>query len=82
MLYEPVCRALGCSWDSVADLPPRVPRLTPAERVFALRDDPAARVLLDRVPRALVAFDEACRRTVAWLGFAGYPVAASARLPV
>jgi nucleoside-diphosphate-sugar epimerase len=23
-----------------------------------------------------VAFDEACRRTVAWLGFAGYPVAA------
>jgi len=28
-----------------------------------------------------VAFDEACRRTVAWLGFAGYPLAAAARSP-
>jgi nucleoside-diphosphate-sugar epimerase len=130
-LYEPVCRALGYSWDVVADLAPRSPRPTPGERLLALRDDPAARVVLDRVPRALrerirrlaiplaepsqdvprnpaleksiletcgyrfptararhllgfeppIAFDEACRRTVAWLGFAGYPVTASAGLP-
>jgi nucleoside-diphosphate-sugar epimerase len=131
MLYEPVCRALGRSWDAVADLAPRAPRPAPGERLLALRDDPAARVVLDRVPRALrtpirrlavrrlaeeppqgaprspaleasilqtcgyrfptakarrtlgfaplVAFDEACRRTVAWLGFAGYPVAAATR---
>lgn len=131
MLYEPVCRALGRSWDAVADVAPRTPRPTPGERLLALTDDPAARVVLDRVPRALrtpirrlaarrlaeepprgaprspaleasilqtcgyrfptakarrmlgfappVAFDEACRRTVAWLGFAGYPVAAAAR---
>jgi 2-alkyl-3-oxoalkanoate reductase len=131
MLYEPVCRALGCSWDSVADLAPRVPRLMPAERLLGLKDDPTARVVLDRVPRTLrdpirrlavrrlgeespqgtsrqapledsilqtcgyrfptakarrllgfepsVSFDEASRRTVAWLGFAGYPVAASAQ---
>jgi 2-alkyl-3-oxoalkanoate reductase len=133
LLYEPVCRSLGCSWDSVADLPPRVPRPTPAERLLALGDDPAARAVLDRVPQTLrnpvrrlavrrlgdevqggsrqahledsilqtcdyrfpiakarrllgfespVPFDEACRRTAAWLGFAGYPVAASARVPV
>jgi 2-alkyl-3-oxoalkanoate reductase len=133
MLYEPVCRALGRSWDAVADLAPRAPRPTPGERLLALRNDPAARVVLDRVPRALrnpvrrlgvprlaeeppqdtprtpaletsilqacdyrfptakarrmlgfespVAFDEACRRTVAWLGFAGYPLAAAARSP-
>jgi 2-alkyl-3-oxoalkanoate reductase len=131
MLYEPLCRALGRGWDAVADLAPRAPRPTPGERLLALRDDPTARVVLDRVPRALrkpvrrlavdrlaqesakgaparpaletsilqtcdyrfptakarrvlgfvppVAFDEACRRTVAWLGFAGYPVAAAAR---
>jgi nucleoside-diphosphate-sugar epimerase len=131
MLYEPVCRALGRSWDAVADLAPRSPRPTPGERLLALRDDPTARVVLDRVPRALrkpirrlavrplreepsqdvprrpaletsilqtcgyrfpttkarrllgfeppIAFDEACRRTVAWLGFAGYQVAAAAR---
>jgi nucleoside-diphosphate-sugar epimerase len=131
MLYEPVCRALGRSWDVVADLAPRSPRPTPGERLLVLRDDPAARVVLDRVPRALrkpvrrlplirlaeeplhdalrrpaletsilqtcgyrfptakarrmlgfappVAFDEACRRTVAWLEFAGYPVAAATR---
>ena len=131
MLYEPVCRALGCSWDSVADLAPRVPRLMPAERLLGLKDDPTARVVLDRVPRTLrdpvrrlavrrlgeespqgtsrrapledsilqtcgyrfptakarrllgfeppVSFDEASRRTVGWLGFAGYPVAASAQ---
>ncbi len=133
MLYEPVCRALGRSWDAVADLAPRAPRPTPGERLLALTDDPAARVMLDRVPRALrkpvrrvavrrfaeesppdaprrptletsilqtcgyrfptakarrllgfappVAFDEACRRTVAWLDFAGYPVAGAARGP-
>lgn len=131
MLYEPVCRALGHSWDSVADLPPRSSRRTPAERLRELKADPAARVALDRVPRALrspirrlavrpfaeepsqdvlrgpaletsilqtcgyrfpttkahrllgfeppIAFDEACRRTAAWLGFAGYPVAAAAQ---
>ena len=108
------------------------PRLTPAERLLALKDDPAARVVLDRVPRTLrdpdpppgrpsarqrsrsqgvsrqarardsilqtcgyrfpttkarrllgfeppISFDEASRRTVAWLGFAGYPVAAAAQ---
>ena len=121
------------SWDAVADLAPRAPRPTPGERLLALRNDPAARVVLDRVPHALrnpvrrlgvprlaeeppqdaprtpaletsilqacdyrfptakarrmlgfeppVAFDEACRRTVAWLGFAGYPLAAAARSP-
>ena len=129
MLYEPVCRALGHSWDAVADLMPRSSRRTPAERLLELKEDPAARVVLDRVPRAVrnpirrlavlplaepsqglprptletsilqtcgyrfpttkarrmlgfeppVAFDEACRRTVAWLGFAGYPLAAAAR---
>lgn len=131
MLYEPVCRALGHSWDAVADLPPRSSRQTPAERLLELKEDPAARVVLDRVPRAVrnpirrlavrplaeersqnvlrrpaletsilqtcgyrfpttkarrllgfeppIAFDEASRRTVAWLGFAGYPVAAAAR---
>ena len=129
MLYEPVCRALGHSWDVVADLLPRSSRRTPAERLLELKEDPAARVVLDRVPRAVrnpirrlavlplaepsqglprptletsilqtcgysfpttkarrmlgfeppVAFDEACRRTVAWLGFAGYPLAAAAR---
>jgi 2-alkyl-3-oxoalkanoate reductase len=131
MLYEPVCHALGYPWDAVADLPPRSPRRTPAERLLELKADPAARVVLDRVPRALrnpvrrlavhplgeepsqglplrppletsilqtcgyrfpitkarrvlgfeppIAFDEACRRTVAWLGFAGYPVAAATR---
>ena len=131
MLYEPVCRALGRSWDVVADLAPRSPRPTLGERLLTLKEDPAARVALDRVPRALrnpirrlavrplaqefsqnvprrpaletsilqtcgyrfpttkarrllgfeppVTFDEACRRTVAWLGFAGYPVAAAAQ---
>ena len=131
MLYEPVCRALGHSWDAVADLPPRSSRRTPGERLLELKEDPAARVVLDRVPRALrnpirrlavrplaeepsqdvpprpaletsilqtcgyrfpitkarrvlgfeppIAFDEACRRTVAWLGFAGYPVTAATR---
>jgi nucleoside-diphosphate-sugar epimerase len=129
MLYEPVCRALGQSWGVVADLLPRSSRRTPAERLLELKADPAARVVLDRVPRAVrnpirrlallplaepsqgllrptletsilqtcgyrfpttkarrmlgfeppVAFDEACRRTVAWLGFAGYPLAAAAR---
>lgn len=126
MLYEPVCRALGRSWDVVADLTPRPPRPTPGERLLALRSDPAARRVLDRVPRELrrsarrlsgmgcdrtpaggasggapletsilqtchsrystekarrmlgfappVDFDEACRRTVAWLGFSGFPV--------
>jgi nucleoside-diphosphate-sugar epimerase len=130
MLYEPVCRALGRSWDAVADLAPRAPRPTRGERLLALRNDPAARVVLDRIPRALrnpvtrvafhrlaaepppdarrsplletsilqtckyrfptskasrmlgfappVAFDEACRRTVGWLDFAGYPVVAGA----
>ena len=108
---------------------PRSSRRTPAERLLELKEDPAARVVLDRVPRAVrnpirrlavlplaepsqglprptletsilqtcgyrfptakarrmlgfeppVAFDEACRRTVAWLGFAGYPLAAAAR---
>ena len=53
MLYEPVCRWLGCSWDSVTDLAPRVPRLMPAERLLGLKDDPTARVVLDRVPRML-----------------------------
>lgn len=128
MLYEPVCLALGHSWDAVADFAPRLPRPTAGERLLTLRDDPAARAVLDRVPSALrkpvrrlashrlsderpwdaplrpaletsilqtcgyrfptakarrmlgfappVAFDEACRRTVAWLGFAGFPVAA------
>jgi nucleoside-diphosphate-sugar epimerase len=131
MLYEPVCRALGHSWDVVADLPPRSLRRTPAERLLELKEASAARVVLDRVPRTLrkpirrlavgahadqfsqpaarrpeletsilqtcdyrfpttkarrllgfeapIAFDEACRRTVAWLGFAGYPVAAAGR---
>lgn len=131
MLYEPVCRALGRSWDVVADLPPRAPRPTPREHLLALRDDTAARIVLDRLPWALrkpirrlavrplaeelshdvprrpaletsilqtcgyrfpttkarrmlgfeppIAFDEACRRTVAWLGFAGYPVADASR---
>jgi 2-alkyl-3-oxoalkanoate reductase len=131
MLYEPVCRALGSSWEAVADFAPRAPRPTPGERLLALRNDPAARVVLDRVPRAVrtpirrlvlrrsaeepprdaprvpaletsilqtcgyrfptakarrllgfappVAFDEACRRTVAWLGFAGHPVALATR---
>jgi nucleoside-diphosphate-sugar epimerase len=129
MLYEPVCRALGSSWEAVADLAPRAPRPTRGERLRALRDDPAARVVLDRVPRPArtairrfavrhpgeeplqdaarvpaletailqtcgyrfptakarrmlgfappVAFDEACRRTVAWLRFAGSPVLAT-----
>jgi 2-alkyl-3-oxoalkanoate reductase len=129
MLYEPVCRSLGRSWDVVADLEPRSPRPTLSERLLTLKEDPAARVALDRVPRALrrpirglavrplaqehsqdvpqrpaletsilqtcdyrfpttkarrllgfepsITFDEACRRTVAWLGFAGYPVAAA-----
>ena len=53
MLYEPVCRALGSSWEAVADLAPRAPRPTPGERLLALRDDPAARVVLDRVPRTV-----------------------------
>jgi nucleoside-diphosphate-sugar epimerase len=131
MLYEPVCRALGRSWEAVADLPPRAPRPTPGERLLALKDDPAARVLLDRIPCAVrtpirrlavrrpaeepprkaprvpaletsilqtcgyrfptakarrllgfappVAFDEACRRTVVWLGFAGYPLVPATR---
>jgi 2-alkyl-3-oxoalkanoate reductase len=131
MLYEPVCLALGHSWDAVADLAPRSPRPTPGERLLALRDDPAARAVLDRVPSALgkpvrrlavrrvieessqdaprspaletsilqtcgyrfptakarrmlgfappVAFDEARSRTVAWLAYAGYPVAAATR---
>ena len=131
MLYEPVCRALGCSWDVVADLEPRSPRPTPSERLLAFTEDPAARVVIDRIPGALrkpirrmavrplaqersqavprrpgletsilqtcgyrfpttkarrllgfeppIPFDEACRRTVAWLGFAGYPVAAAAQ---
>jgi len=129
MLYEPICRALGSSWEAVADLAPRVPRPTRGERLLALREDPAARVVLDRVPRPArtairrvalrhpgdqplqaaarvptletsilqtcayrfptakarrmlgfvppVGFDEACRRTVAWLGFAGAPVVAT-----
>ncbi len=131
MLYEPVCRALGSSWEAVADLAPRAPQPTRGERLLALRDDPAARVLLDHVPRPLrsairrvavrpcedasprarapvpdletsilqtcgyrfptakarrmlgfappVAFDEACRRTVDWLGFAGFPVVLATR---
>jgi len=131
MLYEPVCRALGRSWAEVADLAPRAPRPTRGERLLELRDDPAARVVLDRVPRTVrtsirrfaarlpgeehprdaarvpaletsilqtcgyrfptakarrmlgfappVAFDEACRRTVAWLGFAGSPVVPATR---
>jgi 2-alkyl-3-oxoalkanoate reductase len=125
MLYEPMCRALGRPWNAVADLAPRSPRRTPRERLLELKEDPAARRVLDRVPRALrnpvrrltglshgeephppplsppleasllqtcsyrfpttkarrilgfeppVEFDEACRRTVAWLAFAGYPV--------
>jgi 2-alkyl-3-oxoalkanoate reductase len=126
MLYEPVCQALGSSWEAVADLAPRAPRPTRGERVLALRDDPAARVVLGRVPRPVrtsirrfaarvpgeqhpseaarvppletsilqtcsyrfptakartllgfappVAFDEASRRTVGWLSFAGAPV--------
>jgi 2-alkyl-3-oxoalkanoate reductase len=130
MLYEPVCLALGHSWDAVADFAPRSPRPTAGERLLTLKDDPAARAVLDRVPSALrkpvrrlashglsderpwdapprpaletsilqtcgyrfptakarrmlgfappVAFDEACRRTVAWLGFAGFPVAVAA----
>ena len=36
MLYEPVCRALGSSWEAVADLAPRAPRPTRGERVLAL----------------------------------------------
>ena len=131
MLYEPVCQALGRTWNAVADLAPRAPRPTAGERLLALRDDPTARVVLDRVPRALrrtirdlavrplaeappqgaprrpaletsilqtcdyrfptakarrilgfappVAFDEACRRTVAWLSFAGHPVTGATR---
>jgi 2-alkyl-3-oxoalkanoate reductase len=131
MLYEPVCRALGHPWETVADLPPRSPRRTPGERLVGLKEDPAARIVLDKVPRVLrnairdlpvhplgekpsqglplrppletsilqtcgyrfpttkarrllgfeppIAFDDACRRTVAWLGFAGYPVAAATR---
>ena len=131
MLYEPVCRALGSSWEAVADLAPRAPRPTRGERLLALRDDPAARAVLDRVPRTVrtpirrfavrlpgeellrdaarvpaletsilqtcsyrfptakarrmlgfappVTFDEASRRTVAWLGFAGAPVAPATR---
>jgi 2-alkyl-3-oxoalkanoate reductase len=130
MLYEPVCRALGRPWDAVADIPPRSPRRTPRERLLEVKEDPGARRVLDRVPRALrnpirrlavhalveephhppltppleasllqtcnyrfpttkarralgfeppITFDEACRRTVAWLGFAGYPVAAATR---
>ena len=43
MLYEPVCRALGHSWDAVADLLPRSSRRTPAERLLELKEDPAAR---------------------------------------
>ena len=123
MLYEPVCRALGHPWDAVADLAPRAPRRTSRERLLELKDNPAARRVLDRAPQALrnplrhltavaetphgvplrppletsllqtcdyrfpttkahrvlgfespVPFDEACRRTVAWLSFAGYPV--------
>jgi nucleoside-diphosphate-sugar epimerase len=53
MLYEPVCRALGHSWDAVADLPARSSRRTPGERLLELKEEPAARVVLDRVPRAL-----------------------------
>lgn len=126
MLYEPVCHALGRSWDVVAELAPRRPQPTWDDRLLSLGDDPAARAVLDRIPRTLrrsirrlamppsedespdalpplaletsilqtctyrfptakarralgyappVAFDEACRRTVAWLGFAGFPVA-------
>jgi nucleoside-diphosphate-sugar epimerase len=129
MLYEPLCRALGQPWDAVADLAPRSPQRTPRDRLLELKEDPAARVVLDRVPRVLrskirrlavpplakdpsqdlplrppleasllqtcgyrfpttkarrvlgfeppIAFDEACRRTIAWLGFAGYPVGAA-----
>ena len=126
MLYEPVCRALGQRWDAVADLEPRTPRRTSRERLLELRENPAARRVLARAPRALrnsarrlaaagetanglppsppletsllqtcdyrfpttkarrvlgfeppVPFDEACRRTVEWLGFAGFPVDAS-----
>jgi 2-alkyl-3-oxoalkanoate reductase len=127
MLLEPVCRAFGHSWDVVADLAPRSPRRTPTERLLELQEDPVARVVFERVPKALrdpirrlsirqyaegrsqgvsrrptletsmlqtceyrfptskarrllgfeppISFDEASRRTVAWLGFAGYPLA-------
>ena len=131
MLYEPICRALGYPWDAVADLAPRSPRRTIAERLLELKADPAARVVLERLPPALrnrirrllgrplaeensqevprrpsletsllqtcgyrfpttkarrvigfdppITFDEGCRRTVAWLGFAGYPVTSPVR---
>jgi hypothetical protein len=130
MLHEPVCQALGHPWDAVADLAPRSPRRTPGERLLELKEDPAARRVLDRVPRALrnpirrltaltaaeesqhvplrppleksllqtcgyrlattkarrmlgfeapIAFDEARRRTIAWPGFARYPVASATR---
>jgi 2-alkyl-3-oxoalkanoate reductase len=133
MLYEPLCQALGRSWDLVAEVAPRAPRATAAERLRGLRHDPAARAVLDRIPGALrervrrlaadrlgteswqgeprppsletsilqtcdyrfpttraqrvlgfeppVAFEEACRRTIAWLGFAGYTVASAIRSP-
>jgi len=126
MLYEPVCRALGQRWDAVADLVPRSPRRTSRERLLELRENPAARRVFARAPRALrnstrrltavgetpngvplsppleasllqtcdyrfpttkarrvlgfeppVPFDEACRRSVEWLGFAGFPIETS-----
>jgi nucleoside-diphosphate-sugar epimerase len=130
MLFEPVCRALGRPWDAVADLAPRSSLRTPRDRLLELKEDPAARRVINRVPRALrdpirrlavhrlaeephhmsltppletsllqtcdyrfpttkarrllgfeppTPFDEACRKTVAWLGFAGYPIAAGER---
>jgi nucleoside-diphosphate-sugar epimerase len=104
MLYEPVCRALGRRWDTVADLEPRTPRRTSRERLrnsdrrlaaageAGLPPSPPletsllqtcdyrfpttkARRVLGFEPQ--VPFDEACRGTVEWLGFAGFPVDAS-----
>ena len=48
----------------------------PADLRLQVPDHKARRMLGFEPP---VAFDEACRRTVAWLGFAGYPLAAAAR---
>jgi hypothetical protein len=45
---------------------------------YKLPHDKAAR-MLGYAP--VVSFEEACRRTIGWLAFAGYPVVGPYRLP-
>jgi nucleoside-diphosphate-sugar epimerase len=132
-LYEPICLALGRTWQSVRSLPARPPTRTRRERYVELRDSRWSQAALGPVPvrlryalsqavdgwldgpagapaddaeaerppiadlelsdlqtatyrfpvdkahrvlgyRPAVPFEEAGRRTIAWLRFAGFPV--------